>query len=240
MFEGLDGSGQTTQAHLLTRWFLEKQKQLAYYTKEPTEGPVGSLLKLALNKRLVCHSEAHGYGPMNETTMALLFAADRADHLNNEINPKLQDGVHVISDRYYLSSLAYQSVGADYEWIKLINRNFLRPDLTFFLDVPPEVCFKRMQAQRWHMELYEDLVNLKRVRANFEQAISDLKQMGEQIVILDGNQPVQDVHRMIVQETKKLMATMQEPRLSTSEVQVDVQMEAQPFTEREIAAHQEG
>ncbi len=240
VFEGLDGSGQTTQAHLLAKWFLEKRNQWAYYTKEPTDGPIGSLLKLALSHRLVCDHGAKVCGPLDETTMALFFAADRADHLNNEINPKLKNSIQVISDRYYLSSLAYQSVGADYEWIKLINRHCLRPDITFFLDVPPVICRKRMQVQRWHMELYEDLLNLQKVRSNFEKAITELKQQGERILILDGNQPVKDVHRMIVQETKKFMATVQKPQRSMLDVQMDLLMETPAFTEPEIAAHQEG
>src|SRR5712692_10005996 len=101
VFEGLDGSGQTTQAQLLTKWFLEKRNQLAYYTKEPTDGPIGALLKLALNNRLVCARGSKKPGPLDEVTMALFFAADRSDHLNSEIVPKLEDGIHVITDRYY-------------------------------------------------------------------------------------------------------------------------------------------
>ncbi|HZS47459.1 MAG TPA: dTMP kinase [Blastocatellia bacterium] len=240
VFEGLDGSGQTTQAQLLVKWFSEKRNQLAYYTKEPTDGPVGSLLKLALAKRLSCSSGAR---PLDEVTMALFFAADRADHLNNDIVPKLENSIHVIADRYYLSSLAYQSMVADYDWIKEINKHALRPDLTFFLDVPPAICVKRMQAQRWHIELYEDLRTLQRVHRNFLESIQKLKIQGERIEMIDGNQPLKDVHKEIVHKTKSFFKSLisRDKRKRGPDVhQLELLMNAEPLTEAEIATHQEG
>lgn len=205
VFEGLDGSGQTTQAHLLTKWFAQEPKQRAYYTKEPSEGPVGMLLRLALRHRLGASSQ-QTFGPLDEVTMALFFAADRADHLHNEIIPKLKDGVHVIADRYYLSSLAYQSVVADYDWIKQINSHALRPDLTIFLDVLPTTCVKRMREHRWQVERYEELRNLERVRDNYLSSISKLREQGERIEIVAGEQTVGDVHKEVVHLVKQLSA----------------------------------
>jgi dTMP kinase len=205
VFEGLDGSGQTTQAHLLTKWFSEAGKQRAYYTKEPSEGPVGAMLRLALRHRLGASSQ-QTFGPLDEVTMALFFAADRADHLYNEIIPKLKDGVHVITDRYYLSSLAYQSVVADYDWIKQINSHALRPDLTIFLDVLPATCVKRMQAHRWQVERYEELRNLERVRDNYLSSINKLRDQGERIEIVAGEQTVEAVQQEIVRLVKQLSA----------------------------------
>ena len=244
VFESLDGSGQTTQAQLLAKWFMEKRDQLAFYTKEPTDGPVGSLLKLVLSNRLVCANGDKKHGPLDEITMALFFAADRADHLHNEISSKLKNSIQVIADRYYLSSLAYQSLVVDYEWIKEINKHTIRPDLTFFLDVPPMVCVKRMQAQRWHVELYEDLSNLERVHSNFMQAIQRQVVEGEKIEILDGNQPAKDVHKQVVKKTKsflKSVATYKKKKLSKKALhQMELLMETAPLTEKEIAAYQQG
>lgn len=243
VFEGLDGSGQTTQAQLLAKWFMERRKQLAYYTKEPTEGPIGCLLRLALRNRLVSANGKKKSAPLDEITMTLFFAADRGDHLNDEVVPKLKDGIHVIADRYYLSSLAYQSVVADYEWIREINRHFLRPDFTFFLNVPPAICLKRMLAQRWHMELYEDLSNLEKVQLNYERSIRKLRNEGERIEIIDGNDPVKDVHRNVVQLTKRFLKS-QATRAKSSRLQqrrqLELLMEAEPLSEKEIAAHHEG
>lgn len=244
VFEGLDGSGQTTQAHLLTEWFSEKRNQLAYYTKEPTEGPIGALLKLALRHRLGTNSQKT-LGPLDEVTMALFFAADRADHLHNEIIPKLKDGIHVIADRYYLSSLAYQSVVADYEWIKEMNRHATKPDLTIFLDVLPSICVRRMQEQRWHVELYEDQRNLERVRDNYISSIGKLRNQGERIESINGEQPVKDVHKEIVQLVKNFFRSLSTPEKQShlnrrDKHQLDLLLSAEPLTEQEIAAHRQG
>ncbi len=249
VFEGLDGSGQTTQAHLLTKWFMEKREQLAYYTKEPTDGPVGAILKLILSKRLFCTAHNGSGAPRrpDETSMALLFAADRADHLYNEVTPKLKDGIQVIADRYYLSSLAYQSVDADLQWIKDINKNIIRPDLTIFLDVPPTICVKRMHQQRWHVELYEDLDNLERVRKNFLFAINKAKAEGEQIEVIDGHVPPKDVHRAVVVAIKNFLRHLiiterhkSHKVESLPQQQLDLLMETEPLSEPEIAAYQAG
>ncbi len=242
VFEGLDGSGQTTQAQLLTKWFSEKRNQLAYYTKEPTDGPVGALLKLALSNRLVSNRSRHSE-PLDPLTMALFFAADRLDHLHTDVIPKLKSGIHVIADRYYLSSLAYQSVKVDYEWITEINKHSLRADLTIFLDTPPAVCVKRMQSQRWHVELYEDLSTLETVQQNFAYAIKRRTGEGERIETVNGNQPAKDVHRIVVQMTKNFLRSSMEPEKGKGrgrERQMQLLMEAEPLTEAEIASHQEG
>jgi len=243
VFEGLDGCGQTTQAELLRKWFTEKRNELAYYTKEPTDGPIGSLLRLVLSNRLVCAKSNKKYEPLDEITIALFFAADRIDHLNNEIIPKLKDGIHVIADRYYLSSLAYQSVVADYEWISEINRYAIRPDLTFFLDVPPAICVKRMQAQRWHVELYEDLPRLEKVQKNYREAIKRLLTEGERIEALNGSQPVKDVHRIVVQMTKNFLRSIvskQKGKIPRYQRQLKLLMETEPLSELEIADRKEG
>lgn len=237
--EGLDGSGQTSQAHLLVKWFSEKRGQPAYYTKEPSDGPVGVLLKLALTHRLVSSPNGRRQASLDEITMALCFAADRADHLNNEILPKLKEGIHVIADRYYLSSLAYQSVVAEYDWIKHLNKHCLRPDLTLFLDVPPAVCVKRMQMQRWHVELYEDPRVLEKVRQSYQRSVETQRLDGEEIEVLDGNQPVKDVHRTIVQRVKNLLVKSQQ-KLPADARQLQLLMETEPLSQDEIAGHQEG
>lgn len=203
VFEGLDGSGQTTQAGLLKEWYDNKTHQLAYYTKEPTEGPWGSILRNVLSHRIVSSKKDKEYEPIDEHTLALSFAADRMDHLNNEIIPKLRDGIVVICDRYYLSSFAYQRLDADFDWIRKINSKALRPDLTLFLDVPASICKQRMNKQRWHVELYEQLSKLELVKENYDKAIETLKQEGEKIAVLDGSQPVEEVHRLIVDTIKQ-------------------------------------
>lgn len=242
VFEGLDGSGQTTQAGMLKEWFTEKNQQQAYYTKEPTEGPIGLFLRLALANRLITSYNGKKE-PIDNYTMALAFAADRMDHLNNEIIPKLKEGVYVIMDRYYLSSFAYQSLTVDHKWLIKINEFATRPDLTIFLDVPPAICKKRMEQQRWHVELYEELPKLEKVFENYRKNIRELRMLGETIEVVDANVPTKDVHKTIVNIIKtfllKQMKKSKDP-IEEIEKQQEIFRKADPFTLQEIAARQIG
>lgn len=205
VFEGIDGSGLTTQSSLLKDWF-EKQGFATLLTKEPTDGPIGSQIRLVLSKRL----------NMRPTTMALAFAADRMDHLESEIIPKVRDGVIVISDRYYLSSYAYQSFDADLRWLMEVNSKCLKPDMTFLIDVPALVCKKRMERMRWHVELYEETEKLEGVRENFLRLTEELKKSGENIKIIDGNKPVNEVRKDIMTSVTQLLKRTNEKQLITS------------------------
>ncbi len=243
VFEGLDGSGQTTQAHLLADWFRKTRGQLAYYTKEPTDGPVGALLKLALSHRLSAPGEGREFKPLDSATMALFFAADRMDHLNNDIIPKLKNGINVIADRYYHSSFAYQSLEMEVDWIREINEPALMPDITFFLEVPPRICLQRMHAQRWHVELYEDLATLEKVENSYQQVIQHQRRHGERIEEMDANQPVVEVHRQVVQLTKdllKISLTNRNHKGTKEQKELKLVINAAPLSEGEIAARREG
>jgi dTMP kinase len=137
VLEGIDGSGTTTQvARLADRLRVGRVPVRA--TREPSDGPVGTLVRQVLTGRVIVPGgRAPGWA-----TMALLFAADRMDHVESEIEPFLASGGVVLSDRYDASSLAYQSVssGAEardaVEWIRSLNRYVRRPDLTLVLDLP--------------------------------------------------------------------------------------------------------
>lgn len=195
VFEGIDGSGLTTQSTLLKEWG-EKQGFVVFLTKEPTDGPIGSQIRLVLNKRLT----------MSPIALALAFAADRMDHLETEIIPKVRGGVIVISDRYYLSSYAYQSFNVDLKWLMQVHSKCLRPDVIFLLDVPALICKRRMEKMRWHVELYEELEKLEKVRRRFLELAEELKKNGENIKIIDGNRPINEVHadiKAIVIQTLK-------------------------------------
>ena len=124
---------------------LRRARVAVRTTREPSDGPVGVLVRQVLTGRIVVPGgRAPGWA-----TMALLFAADRMDHVESEIEPFVAEGGVVLSDRYDASSLAYQSVssGADaeeaVEWIRSLNRNARRPDLTVVLDLPADVAAER-------------------------------------------------------------------------------------------------
>lgn len=206
VFEGTDGSGLSTQAELLRNWFRSRQLRVDL-TKEPSAGPVGALIRLALNHRLVgCEEHASGSGALSrpnlpEDVMALMFAADRLDHYYGEIQPRLEEGTHVICDRYILSSLAYQSLDnkLSTRWLQQINSHAGQPDITIFLDVPVAVSRQRIEQQRWHDDRYEAAETLKAVRANYLALIDELRKKHNKIVVIDGNRPIDQVHADIVQ-----------------------------------------
>jgi dTMP kinase len=205
VFEGLDGSGVTTQAELLRSW-LHKQGHEAILTKEPSDGPAGAIVRLSLAKRLASKPTTSVAEPLDAHALALLFAADRMDHIHNEILPRLRSGVVVVSDRYYLSSYAYQSLEVDLGWVKQINSKCIKPDLTLLIDVPAEICKKRMDRQRWHVELYEDVEKLARVRQNYLEIARDLLVAGEKIELIDGNQPANTVHSKVMKSIKRMLS----------------------------------
>ncbi|MGC4070319.1 MAG: dTMP kinase [Polyangiaceae bacterium] len=152
VLEGTDGSGTTTQCRLLCRR-LSEAGVVCVETREPTDGPVGRLLRAALEKRL-------DGGSLDWTTLALLFAADRTWHVDNEILPALQRGHWVVSDRYTLSSLIYQTATAPDPdaargWIEQINARALVPDVTIVLDVPASVAESRRAIRGGPEELFD-------------------------------------------------------------------------------------
>lgn len=193
VFEGLDGSGTSTQAELLANWYARRGLP-AHRTVEPSGGPFGLLLRAALARRLGSLQPDGSFAPLPNDVLALGFAADRLDHLHHEVLPRLAEGTTVICERYYLSSLAYQSLGVDFDWVRELNRRARPPDLTIFLDVPIEVCLERIGRRGRRAELFEEAEQLRQVRAGYERAIGVLRAAGERIVVLDGARPPEVVH----------------------------------------------
>jgi dTMP kinase len=194
VFEGIDGSGKTTQSKLLFDFLLKKRKKVIW-TKEPTKGNIGSLLT---NKYL------------KDTDLpfvdALLFAADREEHLKTEVIPALNQGKIVISDRYYHSTLAYQQAqGLELKWLLQLNKNFIKPDLTVIIDVEPEIAMVRIKLDKKRKieerKKFEKLEFLKKVRKNFLDLPKILKD--EKIVVIDGNEEKEKVFKNVLKEIKK-------------------------------------
>jgi dTMP kinase len=175
VLEGIDGAGTTTQAERL-ELFLNGRGRRTLRTREPSDGPVGRLIR-----RFLAGDET----PPPPDAMAMLFAADRFDHLSREIEPALADGVDVISDRYYLSSAAYQSQASARDEVLRLNRSVRRPDLTLVLAVDAEVAERRRQAAGRTHELYDALPLQRRIAEAYEY-LARRPPLGERIVIVDG------------------------------------------------------
>jgi dTMP kinase len=188
VLEGIDGAGTTTQtARLVER--LARMGRRARATREPSQGPVGRLLREILQGAHRPSDQA----TMNGNTVALLFAADRRDHLQREIEPLLLTGHDVVSDRYLLSSLAYQAEEADRAWVASLARGIRTPDLTVLLDVPVEVAAQRRRAAGRSQERYEEDELLARVADNYRR----LSQEHPDVVVLDGSQDVDQVEQAV-------------------------------------------
>lgn len=157
VLEGVDGAGTTTHSKRLVD-ALKRDRQPVHLSQEPSGGPIGGLLRQTLAGRVV--SSSRSGRPPGWNTMALLFAADRLDHLEVELLPNLRDGLTVVCDRYYHSSVAYQSITGGGEeaigWIQELNRYARRPDLTIVLDVPSGVAADRRRRRRGSDEIYDD------------------------------------------------------------------------------------
>ena len=197
-FEGIDGSGKSTQVNLLSER-LERSGHRVHVTAEPTGSPIGSIIRNIFNHKM----EA------DHRVIAGLFIADRLDHLLNRetgILKMLDDGFTVITDRYYFSSYAYQGVHMSLEWVveaNALSARLLRPDLNIFLDIPPEVSMERLRAGRPSMELYETMENLTAVRDKYLEAFERLKS-AEKVFIANGNRSpeiiAQDIWTALVRE----------------------------------------
>lgn len=207
--EGIDGSGISTQVEVLRTW-CEGQRIPVYATKEPSDGPAGLMLKVALEKRL----------ELTPSVMALLFAADRLDHLEHHILPRLAVGDNIVSDRYYLSSFAYQSAEVEYEWLRQLNSKCRPPDLTIFLDVPVASALERWKSDQWRaldrLQLYETEEQLTKIRENYLEVIDWLRAEGEKIEIIDGTRSIGEVQEAVLSAASLLLRASKSDTESTN------------------------
>lgn len=197
VLEGLDGAGTTTQSDMLVSW-LRANGRPALCTREPSDGPIGVLIRQMLCRRIV----GRDGNPIDRETLALLFAADRVDHVHNEIEPALQAGKWVVSDRYYHSSFAYQGDvdGADhfdFAWVRELNSRARKPDVTIYLNTPVDVCLDRL-TDRGQRDIYETREKLERLSKRYDEIIAQLRADGEEIVVIDGTRTVASVHAAII------------------------------------------
>jgi dTMP kinase len=195
VLEGIDGSGTTTQLYRLVD-HLEARGRRVHPTREPSTGPVGRLLREIL---LGGHRHADG-SPIDGLATALLFAADRRDHLRREIEPALADGIDVISDRYLLSSLAYQAQEADRDWVSTLARDLREPDLTLLLDVPVAVAAERRRAAGRTEERYDADEMQERIAARYRELVAG----NPRAVTIDANATVEEVSAAIARAVDAL------------------------------------
>ncbi len=187
VLEGIDGAGTTTQARRLAAALTARGID-CHTTREPSDGPIGALVRASL---------AAGGPAFDAAGRALLFAADRLHHVAAEIDPHLARGAWVVSDRYLLSSLAYQGLDCDEAWVRAINRYARAPDRTILLDVPAEEAVRRIRARAaaagGAAQHYETPRTLARLCERYRTLAAS-----EGAVVVDGIRPVEAVTRAVV------------------------------------------
>lgn len=198
VFEGIDGSGKTSLARQLYNR-LNEFGVPSIMLSEPTESQVGKQIREILA----------GEKKVDPKTMALLFAADRMEHVvgPNGICHHLTSGLAVIEDRYYLSSYAYQMKDMPLEWVMQINsqaKDIVKPDVHIFIDASPEVCLDRIyKTRKTTSDIFENIETLTQTRENFLKVIEAVKDE-ENVIVVDGNGPIPLVFKRVFDQIKPL------------------------------------
>lgn len=174
VFEGLEGSGQTTQAEIL-RDHLEKKGVDVLLTKEPTQAS-------AAGKRI--HKALDGEIEISPRELQELFAQDRKEHLEGLIIPAFNGGRTVICDRYFFSSFAYGAADCGLKWLMEVNGNFIYPDAAYVLMVDPEICLTRIAGRGRRPQIFENERTLKEAIKVYEK----MARMFDDVYLLDGSQ----------------------------------------------------
>jgi len=190
VFEGIDGTGTTTQLDRLRKRFAENRSQV-HFTCEPTPGEIGRLIRRSLRGEITLTAD----------TMARLFAADRGEHLygENGIVSLTAAGTAVFSDRYLFSSLAYQGEAGDPELPSELNRHFPLPEYLFYFDMESDTAMNRVEKRAGTLEIYEKREFQKKVReryldiiASFEKSESDMH-----VIRIDASMPIPEIAEKI-------------------------------------------
>jgi dTMP kinase len=186
VFEGLDGSGTSTQLALLEQKLADKTANNLVFkaTFEPTDGPIGKLIRSVLKKELTIRAD----------TLARLFAADRSEHLYAQggIIERCKRGELVICDRYTLSSVVYQGIECGVELPRSLNESFPTPELLLFFDINPETAQRRMAA-RPSLEIFEHIEFQEKVRKQYRALFDEYRNSGVRLEIIDASQSVEKV-----------------------------------------------
>ena len=195
--EGIDGSGKSTTIREIKR-YLESKGEAVYLTAEPTTLATGKIVRNFL-------SETNSDTPLIHEMLALAFAADRINHLREEIWPALRKKQTVITDRYFFSSVAYQSLNVSYEWVKGINRFATLPDVLVFIDVSVDKAVERLTKFRTSTEIYEKRDLLQQIDRNYREVIKEFEG-NLKVIYLNGHLDIDKIYGDVEEKFAPLFA----------------------------------
>ncbi len=188
VFEGIDGSGTTTQIKKLTESFSPES---VFTTSEPTGNETGKFIRRVLKGDFCADGR----------TAAYLFAADRCEHIYGAggIEEALKNGKLAVSDRYIFSSLAYQSIFCGAELPRLLNSPFPLPELLFYFKIDAETAISRVTKRGGQIEIYEKLDLQRKIAARFDEIISEYKlhEHEMRIVTIDAKDSLENIAHII-------------------------------------------
>ncbi len=187
VFEGLDGAGTTTQNKALKQKLEEFGKNV-YLTHEPTDNPIGKVVRAVLQHKFETTPEA----------LALLYSADRHDHIYNKdygLIKHIENGEIILADRYFYSSIAYQSVECNSDFVRGINK-YPSPEYVIFIDTPVENCLDRIEKRGDEKELFDKSEFLSKVRENYLKEFSTLPE-NTKFLAIDGTMDIETIHNTI-------------------------------------------
>ena len=195
VFEGIDGAGTSTQIKKL----VDRDSNRFIATAEPTTNETGKFLRRMLG----------GEFSVDEKTNAYLFAADRCEHIFGKggVKELCESGKTVVSDRYFFSSMAYQSVSCGEELPKLLNSPFPLPEYLFYFVINPEVSLGRVTSRGEKKEIYETIEKQKKIAAQYEKVISEYEKTsaksGMKIIRIDAEKDIDSISNEIWNRLKK-------------------------------------
>ncbi len=194
VFEGIDGSGTSTQIKRL----VESNPSRFFATAEPTTNETGKFLR-----RMLCGDFA-----VDEKTASYLFAADRCEHIygKNGVEELINQGKTVVSDRYFFSSLAYQSVSCGKDLPRLLNSPFPLPEYLFYFKIDPEISLKRVDSRNGQKEIYEKIDIQKKIAKLYDEVIEEYQEKsqesGMKIITIDASKSIDEVFADIIDHLK--------------------------------------
>jgi dTMP kinase len=198
-FEGIDGSGKSTQVELLSKWFAERE--IPYIcTREPGGTKLGKEIRTMLLSRTDLN--------ISPRTEELLFQADRAQHFHEIVIPALTGGTIVISDRCFDSTLVYQADIASFHDIyhqSLFATRGRSPDLTFLLDLDPQSVDARLSSRLNNNKFdQKDSQWYQNLAKEFRQYANHISR--ERIKVIDADRSKEEVHQDVLQYVRQLLA----------------------------------
>lgn len=194
VFEGIDGSGTSTQAELLKNYFIARGNK-AIVSPEPSEGIIGKLLRQALQNKNILNQDGQNF----DEQMAYLFAADRHYHLYNNNDGVFKaierDNTYVITPRYYFSSLAYNcNTKQEFEFVSNLNKKFPNPDLVIYIEIPVDVALERIR-DRAVKDVYENANKLLQVKQNYQAIFNSYDGL---LLNIDGTEDRKEINQNII------------------------------------------